>query len=278
MAPLCKDSSASVGLAYHPALAPWLDRAPDEVERLEVVAERFYDGGMRRLRVLSERFPLLVHTRRLSLAAPGPHDAIELKRLSALVSEANPLWVSDHLGFRYAPGVDLGSPCPVALDRRTLDLVVERALRVVERCGTPFLIENISSPIVIMSSMSEPEFLNRFCEITGCGVLLDLTGLYVGARNHGFDSGAWLDELDRSHVVQIHVGGCREVEGRWDDTHDAPIVDDVWELLREALKGAAVKAVILEWEARFPPTSVLKAELHGIKALTRTHERGRAGN
>ena len=267
-----------VGLAFHPALAPWLDRASSGVECVELVAERFYEGsGGRHARELGARFPLVVRTRRLSLASPEEADAGELASLASFVAETGAPWVSDHLGFRYAPGIDLGGSCPALLDRTSFDVVVERALRAMEALRASLLIRNLASPLVVRGSMSEPEFVDRLCEATGCGISLDATALLVNARNHDFDPRRWLDAIDRSRVAQVHAGGCREIDGLWDDTHDAPIDDDLCELLADVLGPGTVDTVILDWEARFPPAPVLDAELRRLKALADIHGHADAG-
>lgn len=266
------DSNASapltkVGLAFRSAFASWLDCAPREIECIEVTAEEFYKGGRGRLRLLGSTYPMLVHTQRLSLGAPGPLDASELHWFASLVSEAKPLWISDHLGFRCTRDVDLGSPNPIALNRGALNLVADRARRIMEACRTPLLLENISACIAVKGSMSEPEFLSRLCETAGCGVLLDVTGLLVNSRNHAFDPVRWLDDLDRARVTQVHIGGCMERDGYWDDTHDGPIHADAWALLDEVLKRCSVEAIVLERDASFPAASELRHELRRIKDL-----------
>ena len=257
-----------VGVAYRAGLAHWIDAGSREVECVEITAENFYKGGRGKLRVLGGLTPLLVRTRRLSLGTPGPLDAAEVAWFAALVRDAKPLWISEHLGFRCTPEIDLVSPVPVALTEAALRGFVDHAREVVDVCGTPLLLENLASPLAIRGSMTEPEFLNRFCDQSGCGVLLDVTALLVNGRNHGFDPVDWLGALDAEHVVQIRIGGCTEQDGRWDDTHDAPIDEDLWSLAEVVLARAPVQAIILERDSRFPPIAELASELERLKALS----------
>ena len=259
---------SKAGVSFRGPLGAWLDRAPPAVECVEVIAEHFYSAGRGRVRLLGEKFPLFLHTERLSLGTPGPLDERELGALATLVSEVRPRWVSDHLGFRCTSEVDLGSPVPMLLDERSLDLMAERVQRVMDVCRLPLLLENLSSPLVIQSPFSEPEFLNRLCERTGCGVLLDVTALFVSSRNLGFDPLRWLHELDPGRIVQVHVGGCRERDGCWEDAHAGPVHEDVWALLGDVLSAGLVEAVVLERDASFPPPEELTQELRRIKSLT----------
>jgi uncharacterized protein (UPF0276 family) len=156
--------------------------------------------------------------------------------------------------------------------------MAEHASEIMENCHKPLLIENIVSHIVIDGEMSEPEFLNRLCENSGCGLLLDLTALVVNARNHGFDPSGWLRELDLENVMGLHLGGYALRDGHWEDSHDAPIADDVWALAERILATVPVKAAILERDAKFPPAGELREELRRINAIPRPITDDRAAN
>lgn len=264
-----------VGISFRGPLGAWLDRAPPQVECVEVVAEHFLAAGRGRLRRLGEMFPLFLHTEQLSLGEAGLNDVGELAAFAALVREVKPRWVSDHLGFRCTRDLDLGSPVPMLLDRRSFERMAERVQRVMDACGVLLLVENLCSPLAIRSPLTEPEFLDRLCERTGCGVLLDLTALTVHGRNHDFDPQAWLGALDLAHVRQAHIGGCCEHDGDWEDAHAGPVHADVWALLGDLLAGASVDAVVLERDASFPPPEELVRELYRVKSLT--HARDQLG-
>jgi uncharacterized protein len=257
-----------VGVGYRSGLAHWIAAKSSAIECVELTTEASDRGGRGKLQVLRETTPLLIHTQRLSLGTPGPLDSTELAWFANLVREAKPLWISEHLGFRRTGEIDLWSPVPIALTDEALHCLVEHAREVVDTCGTPLLLENIASPLQISGALCEPKFLNRFCEQSECGVLLDLTALLVNSRNHGFDPSDWLSALDLKHVVQLHVGGCRHVEGHWEDSHDAPIDEELWTLAQWVLAQGTLQAVILERDARFPPVTDLESELRRLKMLS----------
>ena len=71
--------------------------------------------------------------------------------------------------------------------------------------------------------MSEAEFLNRLCQVSGCGILLDLHNLYVNSRNHGISMEAFLRDIDLRHVVEIHVAGGDELLGFYTVSHLGPV-------------------------------------------------------
>lgn len=115
-----------------------------------------------------------------------------------------------------------------------------------ERCRTPLLLENIATHIQVEGEMAEPDFLNRLCDEAGCGLLLDVTNLFVNSRNHGFDPYAWLRELDPSRIGQLHVVGYTHRDGRWLDLHAEAIQEEVLDLTRAVLARAPVPAIIIE--------------------------------
>jgi len=242
---------------------------PCGIECLEITAEHFYRLDGTPLRRLAERYPLVVHTSRLSLGTPGPLDQSELERFGAVVAAADPLWISEHLGFRRAGDVDLGCPQPISLTHENLALVVEHAREIMARCRKRLLLENIASHICIRGAVAEPDFLNRFCEDSGGGMLLDLTSLVVNARTHRFDPREWLRCIEADRVMAVHVGHAAREDGRWVVRHEGRVDEEVWNLAGELLASAPGATVILERDGNFPPAADLAAELRRLQALRR---------
>jgi len=260
-------------VAYRPELATWIESHPAALGCLEIKAEQFYKGCEGQLRSLAEAYPLVIHGSGLSLGSPGALDQEELGLFSAVVRLADPLWVSEHLGFRRTAEVDLAHPSPIPLTTDTLALFVGRCRDVVERCRKPLLIENIAYHLQISGEMSEPEFLNRLCDETGCGLLVDLTALAVNGRTHGFDPRVWLDAIERRRITQVHIGAYGKDGDRWSDSHADRVPEDIWELARHVIRSAPVRAVILERDESFPHASELQDELRRIAGLSGNRSR-----
>ena len=258
---------ALVGVGYRHVLAPWIDRSPPEIECLEVTAQHFYGGGLSRLEELARRYPLMVHALGCSLGTPGPLDRAELSRLAEVVAVAKPLWISDHLGFVRTTEADLGHFNPLLPNSRNADIVAEHAAELAAALGVPVILENITTHIRLSGPLSEPAFLNRICKQADCGVLLDVTNLFVNSRNHGFDARAWLMELDPQYVTQLHVVGCSYHGGRWHDAHCEAIQDSLWELIELTAAHTQPRTVIIERDDNFPPAREFTGELHRLKRL-----------
>ena len=257
----------AVGIAYQPWLSPWLESRPAGIDLVEISAEGFAKGAELRLRRLRGLFPLAIHASRLSLGSPTPEHRAELPWMSALVSAADPLWVSDHLGFCRAGEVDLGVPTPIALTAESLARVTEHVQEVMATLRRPLLVENIAYLLEIGGTMSEPEFLGRLCEATGCGLLLDLAALVVNGRNHAFHPRRWLAELPLRHVTQLHVSGYRVRHGRWLDARDGTVPGPILELAARVVRDGAVRAVVLEWQHGLPGGAVIVAEVARLRAV-----------
>ena len=256
-----------IGVGYRWPLASWIATRPPGIECLEITAEHFYDGGHDTLRDLSQRYTLFVHGLGLSLGTPGRLDEEQLARFSEVVAVARPAWISEHVAFTRTSEVDLGHLNPLRPSRETARVVAEHAREVSERCGRPVILENITSHLRIDGDLSETDFLNDLCEQAGCGLLLDVTNLYINSQNHRFDPLAWVRAIQPSLITQLHIVGYSRDRDRLSDGHAEPIQQELLALAREVMNYAPVKAIILERDENFPSPAVLAAELSKLVAL-----------
>src|SRR6185295_2267991 len=163
-------------------------------------AEHFFERDLGPVRALARDYRLFVHGLGLSLGTPGPLDASTLDAFVRVAAAADPLYVTEHLAFTRTRDVDLGHLNPVAPTVENVRVVADHAREVMDRCGKPLLLENIASALALKGGLPEPEFLNRICDAAGCGLLLDVTNLYVNGRNHRFDPLAWLGAIEAKNV------------------------------------------------------------------------------
>ncbi|MCL2449476.1 MAG: DUF692 domain-containing protein, partial [Polyangiaceae bacterium] len=144
-----------------------------------------------------------------------------------------------------------------------VELAAERAHAVQQRLGRPFGLENLSTYVEFeASAMTEWEFYTSVIRQSGCWAMLDVNNVYVSSENHGFDPRDYLQAIDFSRVLQVHVAGhAREPDGMIVDTHDHPVCDDVWALYAFAWQLGGPFPTLLEWDARIPPMPEVLAEL-----------------
>src|SRR5207237_818107 len=133
---------------------------------------------------LSKDFSLFVHGLGMSLGTPGPLDKQRMEMFKSVVDRANPLWISEHVAFTRAGEIDLGHLNPIRASRESLQIVSDHAIELSEYCGKKLLLENITSHIQLPGEMSETDFLGMLCEKAHCGLLLDVTNLFVNSQNH----------------------------------------------------------------------------------------------
>lgn len=257
-----------VGIGYRRQLHDWLVSDSARVDCLEVTAEHFFDDRSDALKQLAGRFPIYVHGLGLSLGTPGPLDKKILRQFAKVAEAAKADWVSEHVAFSRTEHVDLGHLNPVPTTRQSLAVLVDHAQQVAAYCQRPILLENITCDLRIGGELSECEFLNQLCDSAGCGLLLDVTNLFINSQNHQFDPAEWLREIEPDYIRQLHIVGYSHADGVYRDYHAAPLQDDLLELLQLVLEYSNVKSIILERDERLEDTSEIAAEVAKLRSFS----------
>ncbi len=239
----------------------------------EAVTENFMDSGGQPLRILEEvrrHYPVALHGVSLSIGSADPLDLQYLKRLKSLVERIRPAIVSDHLCWTGVEGENLHDLLPLPFTEESLRHVVDRISQVQEFLGRPVLLENISSYVTFRhSGIPEWEFLKEVAHRSGCGILLDLNNIYVNATNHGFDPLDYLKAIPGEKVGQFHLAGHTPMGKYLFDTHSRPVIQEVWNLYREALKLWGPIATLVEWDEEIPPFEKLAEEAAKARVIYR---------
>lgn len=265
------EAKMKIGLGYRRELSGWLLTKPRGVECLEITAEHFYEDGHQLLTELAKEFPLLVHGLGLSLGTPGPLDTDKLERFATVSRAASAQWISEHVAFTRTAEIDLGHLNPVPPTRDTVKVMAEHARELAARCCKPLLLENITSHLRLEGDLSETEFLNELCAQANCGLLLDVTNLFINSCNHCFDPLEWLQELDASRVRQLHIVGYSRDGARYTDGHSEPIQPELLDLARFIIQRSPVQAIILERDENFPGPQAMAQELAKLENLRATN-------
>jgi uncharacterized protein (UPF0276 family) len=256
-----------VGIGFRQELANWIESRPAGIDCLEITAEHFFHGREMELAALRHDFTLFVHGLGLSLGTPGPLDVPTVEKFARVVTSADPEWISEHIAFTRTADYDLGHLNPVPPTRAMAKIIAGHAREIVERCGRPIILENITSHLRLEGELSETDFLNEICMQADCGLLLDVTNLFINSRNHQFDPLAWLHALDSKRIVQLHIVGYARDGARFTDDHAHPIQEELLELAREILAYAPARAIILERDAAFPDPELMRAEIRKLASL-----------
>jgi uncharacterized protein len=257
---------AGIGLRAQHHAAVVNDRP--EVGWLEAHSENYFaDGGaqLEHLAKARELYPLSLHGVGLSLGSIDPLSAEHLRKLKRLVDWSEPGFVSEHLSWGSVDGRFLNDLLPLPYTEEALVHMIERVGEVQNFLGRQILIENISSYLRFSCvQLPEADFLAALADESGCGLLIDVNNVYVGARNHGFDAHEFISSIPPGHVRELHLAGHTVNRyGKRDiliDTHSAPVCEEVWALYRHALSSFGPLPTLIEWDTDIPALNVLAAE------------------
>lgn len=267
--------TAGLGLKpqhYEAALA-----CPADGLWFEVHPENYFVAGGPRLAWLDAiraRHPISLHGVALSLAADAAPDATHLARLAALADRIQPTLVSEHLAWSTWRGAYQPDLLPFPRTTEALHRIAENVSRAQDALGRRIAIENPAHYLRIEGhTWDEIDFLAELARRTGCGLLLDVNNVYVGARNLGYSAEAYLDVFPGATVMEIHLAGHTPDPklGRalLVDSHDAPVAPEVWELYERLVARIGPRPTLIERDDKLPEFAALLAERNRAHALLR---------
>lgn len=239
----------------------------------EVHAENYMVAGGPRLAMLdalrSER-PLSLHGVGMSLAGATDPDPDHLDALQRLVDRFEPAIVSEHLAWSRLEGRCYPDLLPVPRTDEVLTRLAANIGRVQDALGRTILIENPSHYLDLRGHQwSETSFLAELARRTGCGLLIDVNNVVVGANNLGFDPSEWLDSIPAKLVGEIHLAGhSLDAEGSLlIDSHDEPVSEEVWHLCERFVRRIGARPTLIERDGNLPPFATLMAERNRAQAI-----------
>ncbi len=255
---------------YDAILGAW----PAAVDWFEIISENYLDGHAGYYDMLSDlraHYPLVMHGVSLSLGSTDPLNRDYLKKLKRLADHIDAPYVSDHVCWTGVGGHNTHDLLPVPYNEASLSHMVARARVVADMLERPLVLENPSSYVAFTdSTMPECEFMVRLAQEADVGILLDVNNVYVSAFNHGFDARAYIDAIPAASIRQIHLAGHSHFGTHIIDTHDQPVMDEVWALYRYTIATKGMIPTMVEWDAEIPPFATLLAELDKARAAAQS--------
>jgi uncharacterized protein len=236
----------------------------------------FVEGGPRLawLQAIRARHPVSLHGVALSLAADAAPDAAHLARLAALADRIQPALVSEHLAWSTWRGAYQPDLLPFPRTTEALQCVAGNVSRAQDALRRRIAIENPAHYLHIAGhTWDEIDFLAELARRTGCGLLLDVNNVHVGANNLGYSAEAYLDAFPGDPVMEIHLAGHTPDPklGRalLVDTHDAPVAPEVWALYERLVARIGPRPTLIERDDNLPEFAALLAERDRAHALLR---------
>lgn len=249
-----------------------LEQRP-KLDWFEILTENYLVPGGKPLYYLErirKDYPIVMHGVSLSLGSCDPLDMTYLKEVKNLIQRVAPIWVSDHLCWTGVNQLNMHDLLPLPYTEETINHVVTRIKQVQDYLGRQILIENVSSYLTYQhSAMYEWEFLREIAERADCLILLDVNNIYVSAFNHAFDPADYLQAISIERVQQIHLAGHTHHGDYIIDTHDAPVIQPVWDLYAATLKRFGAVSTMIERDDNIPPLAELLAEVEQARLIAR---------
>lgn len=236
----------------------------------------FVDGGPRLawLDAIRAKHPVSLHGVALSLAADAPPDAVHLGRLAQLAARVQPVLISEHLAWSAWQGRYYPDLLPVPRTGAALARIADNISHTQEALGRSIAIENPAHYISIDGhAWDEIDFLAELAKRTGCGLLLDVNNVYVGARNLGYSAADYIDRFPGHLVKEIHLAGHTLDPVLGDqlliDSHDEPVAVAVWELYERLIARVGPRPTLIERDGNVPDFQVLREEREQCHAVLR---------
>ena len=266
-------SRAGVGFKGEHAEAVCGER-PD-IGWFEVHPENYMVGGGPRLATLEavrDVYPLSLHGVGLSLGGAERLDRDHLGALRALADRFQPGLISEHIAWSSHGGVWFADLLPPSLTRAGLDRLCDNIDEMQEALGRKILIENPASYLVLPDcEMDEPAFIVEAARRTGCGLLVDVNNIHVGAVNTGLDAEAYVDAIPGEPIGEIHLAGFTVDDAGGGrvliDSHGAAVDDAVWRLYARLIERVGARPILVEWDKDIPAWEVLHAEAMKAESL-----------
>lgn len=235
------------------------------------------DGGPRLawLEAIRAKHAVSLHGVALSLAADAEPDAAHLARLAALARRIEPALVSEHLAWSTWRGAYHPDLLPFPRTNEALARIADNVSRTQDALKRRIAVENPAHYLKMDGhARDEIDFLAELAHCSGCGLLLDVNNVYVGARNLGYAAEAYIDAFPGDLVMELHLAGHSPDPGLGEallvDTHDAPVAPEVWALYERLIRRIGPRPTLIERDDNLPEFSALLAERNRAETLLRS--------
>jgi hypothetical protein len=243
----------------------------------EVHPENYMVAGGPRLawlEAIRSKHAISLHGVALSLAADAEPDPAHLARLAGLARRIEPALISEHLAWSTWRGAYHPDLLPFPRTGEALARIADNVSRAQDALRRRIAVENPSHYLRMDGhAWDEIDFLNELARRTGCGLLLDVNNVYVGAHNLGYSPEAYLDAFPGERVMEIHLAGHTPDPNLGAallvDSHDAPVAPEVWALYARLIARIGARPTLIERDDKLPEFAALMSERERADALLR---------
>lgn len=247
-------------LANRPALG-WVEIHPEQYLGLGGAAHHY-------LEKIAADYPLSMNCRSLSIGSAESVNGRHLQDIKALVERYTPVQFSECLGWNRWQGSYFSQVLPLPYTTESLDQVSFNVRTVQNGLGRRILVENPARFMKLEDEFGEGMFFSELVRSSGCGMLLDLTSLYLSCLNLGRDPFKELQTYPLAAVKEIHLAGhsLMPLDNNYIllvDDRSGTVCKPVWQLYKEALlQMPGPVATLIEWDGQAPGLETLLEQAH----------------
>lgn len=257
------------GLGLRPEYYEEILNTKPAVDWFEILSENYMVEGGKPLYYLDKirrDYPMVMHGVSMSLGSTDPLDKEYLQQLKHLAARVEPHWISDHLCWTGVHGLNMHDLLPLPYTEEAIQHLAPRIQQTQDFLGRRIAIENVSSYLTYtQSEMTEWDFISELVNKADCYILLDVNNIYVSSVNHGFDPLTYIDAMPKNRVIQIHLAGHSDCGDYIIDTHDAPVIQPVWDLYAQTIQRLGNISTMVERDDNMPAFAELLAEMNHAK-------------
>jgi uncharacterized protein (UPF0276 family) len=177
-------------------------------------------------------------------------------------------WVSEHLSILDVRGARGSRNCGFLMPPLQTEKQVRLAAQNIRNrqavLGRPFAFETGVNYFSRRDfEMPDGEFFTAVADAADCGILLDLTNLWVNDRNGRAKIGDVLVKLPLDRIWEVHLAGIDFAHGHWLDAHSGAIDPELVPIAAETVAslpnlGAIVFEIAADRAASFGPAAFLR--------------------
>lgn len=250
----------------------WFEIHPEQYLGLGGAAHHY-------LEKITAHYPLAMNCQSLSIGSAESVNGRHLQDIKSLVERYAPAQFSEHLGWNRWQGGYFHQLLPLTYSTESLDHVSFNVRTVQNTLGRRILVENPARFMNLEDDFSEGLFLSELVRSSGCGLLLDLTNLYLSCLNLGRDPFKELQTYPLAAVKEIHLAGHSLLPLDDDyvllvDDRSTTVCKPVWQLYKEALlQMPGPVATLIEWDEQIPGLEVLLEQARKADQIAEELER-----
>ena len=242
------------------------------VDFLEGHIENYCEGGfhLKTLADLKNKYPISLHGVGLSLgssSSPLMEDILIRKRIIDTIS---PVFFSEHAAWTRHKNAHLNDLLPLPLTHKIAKNLADNISKTQDIFKRTLLIENLTSYITFPEDvLTEAEFMNEVCSLSGCHLLLDVNNIVIQEHNLGRNAEDFLKTIKPAYVKQYHLAGGERLQDTdfICDTHGTDIPDSVFAFYKKALQIIGLRPTLYERDNNIPPLQDMLEQVIKIRAI-----------